>query len=520
MRTISDDLPDFSEPFEPSPARKRAPRKPRAAEGTDGREKGDPEPMDPRAEAILNASGYVAEPTIKQFLASAAFMRGIRGPVGSGKSTACCQEILRRAREQTPAPDGIRYTRWAIVRNTYGQLKDTTMRTWLDWVPEELFGKFNRAQGEMKHHIKIGDIDCEVLFRALDKPEDVKKVLSLELTGAWFNEAREIPKAIIDAMGDRVGRFPAVRNGGATWRGIIMDTNAPDEDHWWHKAAEEDKPDGWDFFSQPPGVVQVDGRWIVNPQAENIANLEPGYYATRAPGKRDDFIKVYYGNMYGFVQEGKPVFPEYADHVHGAKSDLAFNPQRPVYVGVGFGQEVGAVIGQKQTNGQWWLIDEFMPEGGVVHFADQLAAKLKAEFPPSHQFKIFGKHAIRPEDDDYETMRILRRRGVNVQPVRQAEATLMRESVATVLNRLIAGAPALWVSAKCRVTRKALAGGYCYGRMQVSGEERYHDTPVENRYRIIGDATQHMLLGAGEDATVFKANAKPSKLEYKPIGVV
>ncbi len=60
----------------------------------------------------------------------------------------------------------------------------------------------------MTHHIQVDDVDMEVLFRALDRPDDAKKVLSLELTGAWVNEAREVPKGIIDALGDRTGRYP------------------------------------------------------------------------------------------------------------------------------------------------------------------------------------------------------------------------------------------------------------------------------------------------------------------------
>ena len=40
--------------------------------------------------------------TLARFLRSNAFVRGIRGPIGSGKSTACCIEILRRAWETLP----------------------------------------------------------------------------------------------------------------------------------------------------------------------------------------------------------------------------------------------------------------------------------------------------------------------------------------------------------------------------------------------------------------------------------
>ena len=144
---------------------------------------------------------------LKSFMKDETFFRGIRGPVGSGKSVGCCVEVFRRALQQKKAPDGIRKSRWAIIRNTNPQLRTTTIKTWLDWFPETDWGKFTWSV-PYTHHIKKGDIDLEVIFLALDRPEDVKKLLSLELTGIWINEAREIPKSIIDACTMRVGRYP------------------------------------------------------------------------------------------------------------------------------------------------------------------------------------------------------------------------------------------------------------------------------------------------------------------------
>ena len=72
---------------------------------------------------------------LKDFMKNTTFFRGIRGPVGSGKSVACCVEVFRRALEQEKSPDGIRHSRWAIIRNTNPQLRTTTIKTWLDWFP-------------------------------------------------------------------------------------------------------------------------------------------------------------------------------------------------------------------------------------------------------------------------------------------------------------------------------------------------------------------------------------------------
>ena len=128
---------------------------------------------------------------LKKFMKDNTFFRGIRGPVGSGKSVGCCVEIFRRALQQEPNKEGIRKSRCAIIRNTNPQLRTTTIKTWLDWVSGGGWGKFMWA-GPFTHHIKKGDLDIEVIFLALDRPEDVKKLLSLELSGVWVNEAREI----------------------------------------------------------------------------------------------------------------------------------------------------------------------------------------------------------------------------------------------------------------------------------------------------------------------------------------
>src|SRR4051812_20296977 len=78
---------------------------------------------------------YTAPPTCAEFMRSTSFGRLIAGPVGSGKTTACIFELFRRACEQAKAPDGIRYTRFAIVRQTLSQLKQTVLKditTWLN----------------------------------------------------------------------------------------------------------------------------------------------------------------------------------------------------------------------------------------------------------------------------------------------------------------------------------------------------------------------------------------------------
>ena len=127
---------------------------------------------------------FSTSPTVWKFLSDNAFFRGLMGPVGSGKSYACAAEVMLRAVKQPVSPkDGVRYSRFVVVRNSYPELRTTTLKTWLELFPEHIFGSM-RWSPPLTHHIKLparGDaagIDCEVIFLALDQPKDLRKLLS------------------------------------------------------------------------------------------------------------------------------------------------------------------------------------------------------------------------------------------------------------------------------------------------------------------------------------------------------
>ena len=71
------------------------------------------------------------------------------------------------------------------------------------------------------------------------------------------------------------------------------------------------------------------------------------------------------------------------------------------------------------------------------------------------------------------------------------------------------GLPSFLVDRRCQTLLKGFQGGYCYRRMQVSGE-RYDDKPDKNMYSHIHDALQYMMLGAGEGRSLI-AGQKPVK---------
>lgn len=466
---------------------------------------------------------YNASPTLSGFHLSDAFYRGVMGPVRGGKSSAMCIELYSRAIRQAPDKAGIRNTRWVVVRNTYRELQDTTIKTWQDWFKPQYFGRIN--QNTMTHEINVKSPDgtkihMEVLFRALDRPDDVKKLLSMEVTGAWVNEAREIPKGIIDALGDRSGQYPAMKDGGCTWRGVMMDTNPPDDDHWWYRLAEEERPTGWEFWKQPGGLIEVEGKFFPNPKAENIENLEKDYYLTRMAAKSDAYIRVYYCAQYGFVKEGKPVYSEYVDAVHCSSDILQVVPDIPIYVGIDFGLTPAAVFGQRLPIGRWQWFDELVTEDmGALRFGDLLAAKMRGEYS-GFEFDIYGDPAgeARAQTDEKTPFDILKARGIPAKPAPTNDFTLRREAVAVQMTRLaMDGKPAFQISPRCKVTRKGMAGGYRYRRLQVAGDERYEDKPDKNKYSHPCEAGQYLMIGAGEGKALIKPLVPKETVQpYRP----
>lgn len=427
-------------------------------------------------------------PTLAKFHASEAFVRGVRGPLGSGKSVACCMEILGRAFRQSPGSDGIRRTRWAIIRQTYPELKSTTIKTWVDWVPESIFGPVNWS-APITHKVKLTDkVEIEILFLALERPDDTKKLLSLELTGAWINEAREMPKAVLDAATGRVGRFPAQKDGGCTWSGIIMDTNAPDDDHWWFTAAEESLPEGWEFFSQPGGL---------DPAAENLPNLPPKYYERMCAGKNPEWIKVYVDNQYGNLSDGRPIWPEFIYSQHVSERPLKIFKGLPILCGMDFGLTPALVAVQVAPTGQVRVLDELVGESiGIKQFTNGAIKPLIANRFRGLELDIFGDPAgtARAQSDEKTCFEELVLADLPATPAKTNNFAARREAVAALLQRTIDGQPGFIVDKRCKTLIKALNGGYKWRRLQVVGEERYHDKPDKNRYSHVAEALQYVCL--------------------------
>jgi hypothetical protein len=77
---------------------------------------------------------------------------------------------------------------------------------------------------------------------------------------------------------------------------------------------------------------------------------------------------------------------------------------------------------------------------------------------------------------------------------------------------MIDGRPGFMLSPRCRMLRKALKGGYCYKRVQVVGDDRFHEKPDKNRYSHVAEGCEYMVLGAGEGVGVISSHDSEAKI--------
>jgi hypothetical protein len=465
-----------------------------------------------RGEFRISAGTMVCE-----FVLSDREVDVIQGPIGSGKTRALCARVMRHAQQQRVSrTTGLRMSRWFIARNTYPDLKTTTIRTWLEMFPEHLYGRFNWGQPPA-HKIKFGDVSLEVDFIALDKPEDVRKLRSTEYTGGAYNELPFIEKELFDEGHSRL-RYPGASHGGSAWHGIIADANAPDEDHWlaWmtgqvdlppnltpEERAQFAWPDHWGFYKQPPGVLEVrDAHGVVtgyevNPDAENIGNLPPGYYQKMLPGKTKAWIDSRLRNVVALVVDGSPVWPSFRVESHVAGEPLRPIPGYEVQVGLDFGRQPAAIFGQAVNNRALIQHELLGFNEGAVTFAPKVKRFLETTYP-GYKFRIFGdpKGQDRGQADERTAYDIFRANGMPVQAAPNLKQNMIAtrvDAVTSVLTEMTDGRPRFVLSPLCRTLKVAMAGRYHLVR-EEDGELK----PKKDRYSNPADALQYLILGMGE----------------------
>ncbi len=466
---------------------------------------------------IIHASDsdkvYIPSPTGKLFHDSDGFVDLVIGPYGSGKSTMCIQRIVRSACHMPRWDSGQRRSRWAIVRNTSGELHSTTLQTWLTWFGD--LGTIKKRQKPLlmyEHEFNDGHgiIRLDLIFIALDRPDDVRKIKSLELTGVYLNELSELPQNVLSHFKGRVnGRYPSKSFCPESyWSGIISDTNPPDEDHWIFRDFEVNKTPSYNVFHQPSGLLvdeqgkfikDSDGNYLQNHDADNAKHLSNDYYPKLAEKQSEGFIKVYCGGKYGLVESGKRVYPEFNYDIHSVQNIEAIQGD-PLYLGFDFGLTPACVVVQITPRGQVRVLKEYVAEDiGIKTFAKNIVIpKLGIDFPYNKVGGSEGDPSGAKGDEIMEELSCigeLNSLGINTNAATTNDPDVRINSVRYFLNLMVDGRPAFLISREgCPVLVKGFMSGYHFKRLKISGDERYQEKPNKNKYSHPHDALQYALM--------------------------
>jgi len=441
--------------------------------------------------------------SLDEFFYSEKFISLAVGPVGSTKTTAGIMKILHHAALMAPCKDGIRRSRAIWVRNTREQLRDTSIPDFLKWIPDGVMGVFLKT--EYKFLIKVGEIECEVLFRGLDDANDVRRLLSLQASFFVFDEFREIHPDIYNAAQGRIGRYPDKMMNGV---GCKTDDGEPNM-HLWGMTNPPDMDTYWeDLLTEPPDNVHVTIQPSgLSPEADWTKYLPDDYYDNLSQGKTEDWIDVYIHAQFGKSLSGLPVFRSFDRSVHVSKTELTpMFTDAPLIIGVDAGLTPAAVIGNVAYDGRLVVYDSLISDGmGALRFVrERLKPLLVNKYPGRRALIIIDPAAFqRVQTDERTVADIYKNEGFTIKPARTNSVAARISAVDKYLTRVVDGKYS-FLACPTHATNlvQALAGKYRY-KINTKGV-RDEKPEKSHPWSDIADAFQYLCLHA-DGGEVFGA---------------
>ena len=432
------------------------------------------------------------------------------GPLGSAKTSHAIMKGMKVINDTPPDVKGLRRSRGLVIRNTVTDLKASTIKDWNQVTPYDRVDPEQRVKGDapitqavrFDHEDGLTKVEAEVMFIGYDKLQDVRKLRGLQLTWAWADEAKELPKEVIDMVLGRLGRYPARSDLPDYWYGLWLTSNAPASEEWLGVLCESPPPN-WGIHIQPGAVKKVHGQWVVNPKAENIENLPPNYYQNLLMGKQEDWIRANLANEFIHSGGGRPVHPDFSQATHVADYEMEPIGGVPIRRGVDFGRTPAGVFGQLLPNGQWRIYDEITTENTSVHTFSKIMARFQqenyTEWPMNTGYGDPSGSALSQTKDE-SCFDMLNNQGLDFIPCDTNDPEVRFGAVDELLTSLVDGEPAILINRRCKKLISGLSGSYKFRQVALAGEARFHDKPDKGPTSHVCEALQYMLVGGGGGA--------------------
>ena len=147
---------------------------------------------------IINQTFRIPGKVLAEFMRSRAYFQVIRGPLGSAKTTTAFAKTLKLFQDQRPDESGVRRSRVAAIRSTYPELTSILIPDVRKLLRPEM-GKIvmgHPPQANLAYKLPDGtSVEAEIIFLAVDRPDDIRKLRGMQLTFCWFNELRFVVNA-------------------------------------------------------------------------------------------------------------------------------------------------------------------------------------------------------------------------------------------------------------------------------------------------------------------------------------
>ena len=448
---------------------------------------------------------YNAGPTAFQAHQERKRVKAVYGPWRSSKSTFACFAIVRKAAELAKINIGLKAL---MVRDTFSNLKDSTLKTWLEWFPHPYFSNLHMEQGRADLTFNYGGQKHSVLFRHGQTAQAASDFLSTDYGVIVLEEVVPVynltgNQQVSPGISEEVFKMCSGRlaQWGVDEPELILTFNPPMSTHWTNTRFIA-------LTKTSRGRAELDrlncGVYFFSRQ-ENEKNLRKGYYDETAATLGDDtMIRRFINGEVISVYPGLPIFQKDFRYERHVRDQISPIQSRGFILGFDNPPHPACLFTQVDAKGRWLWIKELL--GGYVHerlvedigmvrFSDMVKAALGAQFPTLGVDSYYYDPSCDSPGvtDESSVGDILRQKFAPVPGMPGLSPIPPRiESIRNRLNHSIDGDPALLVSAEgCPMAVEALAGGYRYG-LKPSGTALMGYDPVKDVFSDIIDAAGYI----------------------------
>ena len=434
---------------------------------------------------------YNPGPVAIKFHLSPARVKVAWGPVRSGKSTALVWRAFYKAQEA--AAKGIAM-KGVILRDTYRNLEDTTVKTLTEWLGP--LGVLRRRQSVSDFVFKVGGIQHELLLRHGQTAADASSFLSSEYAFIGLEEVAPAftPSGVVSpGIAEEVFDIALTRlvQRGIDNPELAITCNPPTPNHWVNKR----------IISKDREELRKLGWWpFFFDTHENEQNLRPGYYdeLRRSLQGKDHLIKRFVEGEIVAIYPGMPVFSgDFNQRIH-LRDDLKPIKGKPFILGWDFGLTPSCVWTQIDNNGRWlvfyelqggYLDDRLSEQIGAQRFGELVLAEHNQKFPGFTLGLGYGDPTltVKAQTDEKTVKQILGNLGFQIASGAVDIASRV-EGIRGRLNTNIGGDPAILISRPgCPLLTEGLSGGYRYN-VDATGKRILGGEPQKNEFSHLVDA--------------------------------